>query len=325
LNLYTLEKTTNSDNWDKFIKSTKYGSIFQYSAYLDALQSRYSCFFIYKKKELRAAILLIESNDGMSVVLDDFVIYNGIVFGMPTTDQNSAQILSEHFNISKFVAEILPTLYKKIEFSLMPNNYDIRPYLWFNYGTSLPQYIPNIRYTSFVDISDFSSAKFLEDIYLYSKASKSRRQVIRYAKRDGVTTKEEFNPRMFLNLYSSTMTRQELKVSKEKIDVIKRILNNLNNQGLIKMYFSYTKKGELGSVACFAIDHIRSYYLFGASDSNLRKFHTGTAVLWDAFTALSHYGVNEVDLEGVNSPNRGWFKLSFGGDLVPYYHIKIGK
>ena len=87
------------------------------------------------------------------------------------------------------------------------------------------------------------------------------------------------------------------------------------------MYFSYTKNGSIGSAACFAIDHIRAYYLFGASDSNLRDSHTGTAVLWDSFAKLNHYGVNEVDLEGVNSPDRGWFKLSFGGDIVPYYHI----
>ena len=33
--------------------------------------------------------------------------------------------------------------------------------------------------------------------------------------------------------------------------------------------------------------------------------------------------INSIDLEGVNSPNRGWFKLSLGGELNPYYKIKI--
>ena len=28
---------------------------------------------------------------------------------------------------------------------------------------------------------------------------------------------------------------------------------------------------------------------------------------------------------GVNSPNRGWFKLGFGGDLIGYYQIKYDK
>ena len=54
----------------------------------------------------------------------------------------------------------------------------------------------------------------------------------------------------------------------------------------------------------------------------MRSQHTGTAVLWDAFNGLSDHGIREVDLEGVNSPQRGWFKMSFGGDLVPYYELK---
>jgi len=28
-------------------------------------------------------------------------------------------------------------------------------------------------------------------------------------------------------------------------------------------------------------------------------------------------------MEGVNSPHRGWFKLSFGGDIRPYYQIVL--
>jgi len=52
--------------------------------------------------------------------------------------------------------------------------------------------------------------------------------------------------------------------------------------------------------------------------------YSGTIVLWDALKALEKSGVSEVDFEGVNSPARGWFKLSFGGDLRPYYEVKWG-
>ena len=51
--------------------------------------------------------------------------------------------------------------------------------------------------------------------------------------------------------------------------------------------------------------------MFGASDPALRNSPTGTAVLWDAFSELAKVGVKKIDLEGVNSPKRGWFKLSF--------------
>ncbi|NTW98733.1 MAG: GNAT family N-acetyltransferase, partial [Geobacteraceae bacterium] len=61
--------------------------------------------------------------------------------------------------------------------------------------------------------------------------------------------------------------------------------------------------------------------LFGASDPAQRDTPTGTAVLWDAFFHFAVMGLTEVDLEGVNSPKRGWFKLSFGGDLKPYFQV----
>jgi hypothetical protein len=40
--------------------------------------------------------------------------------------------------------------------------------------------------------------------------------------------------------------------------------------------------------------------------------------------AFSKEGINEVDMEGVNSPQRGWFKLSKGGNCVPYYEVQNG-
>jgi lipid II:glycine glycyltransferase (peptidoglycan interpeptide bridge formation enzyme) len=86
------------------------------------------------------------------------------------------------------------------------------------------------------------------------------------------------------------------------------------------MFVSYTANGRAGSMAYFCTDTKRAYYVFGANDPDLRDEHTGTAVLWDAFKSLAMTGVSEVDMEGINSPKRGWFKLSFGGEIVPYYN-----
>jgi lipid II:glycine glycyltransferase (peptidoglycan interpeptide bridge formation enzyme) len=88
-----------------------------------------------------------------------------------------------------------------------------------------------------------------------------------------------------------------------------------------RLYASYDEKNELGSMAFFAWDNKRAYYIFGASDPIKRNGHSGTAVLWDAFYDLNNIGIDKVDLEGINSPHRGWFKLSFGGDIVPYYRM----
>ena len=42
----------------------------------------------------------------------------------------------------------------------------------------------------------------------------------------------------------------------------------------------------------------------------------------DTYTIKADQGKSKFNFEGVNSPDRGNFKLSFGGNLVPYYNIK---
>jgi lipid II:glycine glycyltransferase (peptidoglycan interpeptide bridge formation enzyme) len=78
-------------------------------------------------------------------------------------------------------------------------------------------------------------------------------------------------------------------------------------------------------MALFGRDAKRAYYLFGAGDPALRDTSCGTAVLWDAFAALARSGCRELDMEGVNSPKRGWFKLSFGAEILPYYQLVLEK
>ena len=35
--------------------------------------------------------------------------------------------------------------------------------------------------------------------------------------------------------------------------------------------------------------------------------------------------INFLDLEGINSPNRGFWKIGFGGDIKPYFKIMFEK
>ena len=102
---------------------------------------------------------------------------------------------------------------------------------------------------------------------------------------------------------------------------IKQLILNLSETGRGRMFISRTKNGIAGSIAFYGIDHKRGYFLFVANDPEMRDEHTGTAVLWDSFYLLNLEGIYEIDFEGINSPARGWFKLSFGGTISPYYQL----
>lgn len=322
---YRLQPTTLGTEWDLFAAASESGTIFSASAYLTHIHRRLGIYYCYNADELRAAIAVIESADGENAVMDDLVIYGGPFFGPPTNGQNHAQRISEHFEISTFIADALASRYRTISFALAPSVTDVRPFLWHNYGQTHDRYAVDVRYTSYLDIADFAHAQKLEEIAAYADASSARRQQVRYARRDGVITEPFDDVGAFIAFYRMTMERQGEAVDPVKLDEMAELVNGLIDAEAARMFISHTRDGTPGSIAVYAFDQRRAYYLFGASDPALRDSPAGTAVLWDAFTALSKEGVTQVDLEGVNSPRRGWFKLSFGGDLRPYYQISMAR
>ena len=160
-----------------------------------------------------------------------------------------------------------------------------------------------------------------EEISCYVQSSYSRKQQIRYAQKDGVTTEEFIDVKLFIDFYILTMQRQNIQIIHEKMDKMENLIIALIKNKKAKMFISKDRIGNIGSAAVYGLDGGKAWYLFGASDPNMRSTPTGTAVLWDAFDRLAKCGVTTIDLEGVNSPKRGWFKLSFGGSLKPYYSI----
>lgn len=322
---YKLVEVQDSECWDNFVNNSPNGTLFSKSYYLKASRANYKLFFCYKKEELRAGLAVIESRDSKSLILNDFVIYNGIMYNNPTNKQNHAQQFSEQFKIQSFIFNKLTILYKSIELSLHPSIIDIRAILWVNYGENKPQYKSNIRYTTYLDISDFEKSDKLENISTYNKSSTSRRQQIRYSIKKNYKTKITEDSNMFIMFYKKTMNRQGISVSDEKLKDMKSLIDELLLKEVAKIYSSYDESLELSSMALFGWDNKRAYYIFGANDPEKRNGHGGTSVIWDACYDLNKLGINEVDMEGVNSPQRGWFKLSFGGELIPYYEVLIGE
>ena len=318
---YRIVKTALGEEWDAFLASSPDASVFVDSTYLANTSLRLGLYDVFRANERRALVALVESPDGSSAVMDDLVVYSGVMIGAPALNQVHAQVMSERHEITAFIAEQLAEMYQSVDFELSPSIVDIRPFLWYNYGSDADRYRVDVRYTSFVPIADYRSARALEDISIYRSASVARRQQVRYALRDGIVTEESQDVPLFIDFYRKTMVRQNEAVDVEKVERMAQLVDALFGKEKAKMFLSSTADGHVGSVSVFAVDSQRAYYLFGANDPEYRNTPTGTAVLWDAFKVLSAGGIDEVDMEGVNSPRRGWFKLSFGGDLRPYYHV----
>ena len=318
LSNYHLERAALDETWDRVVLSSPQESVFATSAYLLAAGGRPSLWYCFKKHELKAAILIHESVDGTKTILEDLVIYAGIMFAKIDPNQNQAQIMSEEFRITSAVVAGLTKIYKGIEIQTHPDFTDIRPFQWHNYDCDGPKFKVDVRYTSILNLV---SSQGLDSNPMYKAANTSRRQEIRYGIKAGMIVEEEYDLNLFRELTVDTFRRQGMDVPEEELNRKQAILASLHVNNKVSIFVARTADGVPTSIAAMALDSRRAYYLFGANNTSLRDSFGGTMVIWYAMNALAKSGITELDMEGVNSPMRGYFKLSFGGTLRPYYHL----
>jgi Acetyltransferase (GNAT) domain len=319
LSKYRLQRATADAAWDGFVDRAAEGTIFASSAFLNALPFTPGLWLCLKKNQIVGAVAVIE--DGVDAVLAPHVIHGGIMFTPAPPEQNRAQVISEQFRITSAIVRHLTDTYRNIGFANAPGVIDLRPVQWHNYGADGPHFEIGLRYTSILPLA--VGGENLETCPIYLGCNKSRRQEIRYGVEHGITVARSTGLAPFLDLYQQTFERQGLAVDAAEQTLLQSVAAGLLAADRLEIYEAREADGTLGSVVLIGRDAKRAYYLYGANNPALRSGYCGTMALYRAFTDLAARGVAEVDLEGINSPKRGYFKLSFGGDIRPYTRVSL--
>lgn len=324
---FTVEEIIDLDIWQENIEKTSQYTMFVSKTYLSSFGGKFKTFFIKKGIEFKAGFCLLLSDDKKDVILDDLVIYTGFFFKDDIT-QKEVKARAERFEISEFIINHITKNYRNIEIALSTKIEDMRPFLWHNYGSKNKKEIfqLDLRYTSYIDISELKNFENEENTEVFKNLETLRQRNIRQARKDNSITKEELHIDLFLDYYKQLMSSQDEIVSDIKIFNMLNIIKNMIQDRKAVMFATKNGKNEIVYLTVFSYDKNRAYYLFGAGNPNAKEHYKGTICFWDAFINLAQkFDIKEVDMEGINSPNRGWFKLSFGGNIVPYYEIKLGE
>ncbi len=318
----TLTPVTEEDNWGNLVNSSPQGSLFCEQFYLAAAGCKHHKYFI-KQGEIKAGIVVVVSEDGQNCKLDELVIYGGILFDLSPKRQK-VKLQYDEFQIVEFAIEQFSQIYESIEFQLSPQFLDMRPFQWHRYHDEEKyKFVLSLRYTSLVDISSLQDFKGEEENSpCFENMETVRRYSVRQARRKGGRIVKADSGDKLVDFYCSLMERQSESQASIKLSNMKNIINALLKTGRGAVYNVLNLGGEVIYSICYGWDKKRAYYLFGAGHPEINEPWQGTLVHWEAFKDVGHrLGLKEVDLEGVNSPQRGWFKLGFGGNLIPYYHV----
>jgi hypothetical protein len=324
---FTVEEVIDLDIWQKFAETSLQYTIFVSSGYLQSFGGKFKTFFIKKGIETKASFCILLSDDEKNIILDELVIYSGILF-QNDKFQKEVKARAERFEINEIIIEYITNTYYNIEISLTPQVDDMRPFLWHNYGSNNKKEIfsLDLRYTSYINISELKDMTSEEDTKLFKGLETLRQRNIRKARKENSTTVEELNIELFLEFYKDMMIKQDEIVSQDKLNNMANIIKSMVESKNALMLATKNSDEKIIYLIVFSLDKYRAYYLFGAGNPKATEKYKGTICFWDGFIKLANdYNIKEVDMEGVNSPARGWFKLSFGGELKPYYEIKLGE
>lgn len=311
--------------WDGVVGRAPEGTLFSESVYLQACGREADRFLVRKGREIKAAVCVLPTADGAACELDDLVIYGGLMFP-PDLQRPAVKRRFEEFELTEFVIAQLDARYRTIEMALAPQMQDLRPFLWDHYGEADNglKYHLDLRYTSYVDLRSLAGSGDPEQSACFAAMETVRRYSVREARRKGGSVRRGESAAGLIDFYAALMARQHERQPAVKLERMRRLVDGLIAAGRGAVYETCDKDGRVIYVTVYVWDAKRAYYLFGAGHPDANEPWQGTVGHWQAFVDLGRAGLDAVDLEGVNSPARGWFKLGLGGDLRPYFHVRKG-
>jgi hypothetical protein len=317
-NEYVLKKCNDMLVWDALVNESQQGSIFSKSTFLQSLDSLYSCYLVTTPhgEVVAGAAILHYDQEIMAPAPFEFVPFQGIIFSKHVSALNLQKKTVTEFRITSFIIQSFLTVYTNFNMSLSPNFKDLRPFLWYNYDNKLDSIFEiKQKYTGILSLDEKNLNYYLNNLRAV------RRQEYKKTTAEILVT---FDLEQFLILYRKTFERQGIQVDIEKLNRIYKICKNAMDEGFGNLSCAIIDN-KISSMAFFVNDQNTAYYLFGVNDPSLRNESGSSKILIDNILRFAQQGLKKFDFVGVNSPNRGDFKMSFGAELIGYNQISLVK
>ena len=303
--------------WDAFVSTSPQRSVFVYSKFLDSLLANYDLVTCYHKGKILAGVPVIYTDSGQPVDgVFPFTQYQGMLLADNSSQAAHSQITHEFRVLESFVAQ-LTARFNRFCLCHSWRLRDLRPFQWHNYHEPQHgQFKIDLRYTGILDLSRFDDF----DDYLSSVRTLRRREL---KKASPVFVLGNSNDGVLLDqLHAKTFARQKIDRTSRESKLVKSILQHAIAGGYGKMSCA-TLEERPASASVFLYDDRTAFYLFGANDPEYRDTGSATLLMMHMIKDACARGVREIDFVGVNSPNRGDFKISFNAELRPYFITSI--
>lgn len=307
--------------WDDFILKSENKNIFSISTFLNDTEFKSEKIFIKKNDEVLSSFNIYTKN---KKICDGNRIYCPLNFKFFEKKNSSSIYYKKHNIIKSFINHITKKFTEGL-FTFDSCTQDLRPFFWYNFDKQKEIFsIKEVRYTSILDIDCNFNKLDLDELInsrMFEKFSRSIKQQIKSSKNNNFEIKESVDLNTAFSILKKTFISQNKKVD---FDVPKylEIYKKLIDEKRLKMYV-IERNQKIISFCIFGIIKDYAVYLNGGRDGNSNEDYSLTYCLAMSAVKLSILGVKKIDLEGLNSPKRAFWKQGFGGTLTPYYKLSM--
>lgn len=311
--MLALCKCESSDLWLTTFKPSPQYCIFSDPRYLSSENVSYEMWFVSEKERPMLGALVMEPSNPTFKAPYSCSLYQGIAL----LADNSVihRDVKRSVDAVTFLLEELSKIYGRLSFCLHPKFRDLRALQWFNYHSpEQGQFSIELFYTGIVRTSAYHT--FEE---YFASTRRVRQSEFRKAKRNGLEACPSRDIEAFKRLYALTFERQGITLSPEQFRVATDLARSSLDGGFGRMLFCRDGAGEVLSATLFLHDDRTAYYMFGATDPKYRNTGASSYLVYENIRHFFDAGVSEIDMVGINSPNRGDFKVSFNAIPTPYF------
>ena len=314
---YNIKKISNKNEienvYSNFIKFSSQKNIFCSKEILEFFFNDLDLYSIYKNDKIKSFVYLLK--DKNNFIISEPFIYSGII-NHPKLNMKNSRYNNEVFKINELIINEIFNNYENINLNLSPNFLDARPFLWFNYGKhDKKKFLVTPCYTSIIDIQSKEPIDVFNEI-----DDVKRRDINKVLKDKNYKITNQINLPLIKRFYEDTMKKNKGNFNKYAFNKIFDFMETQINRDKIIQTTVYYFEKPIYSVL-FLSDDNASCYLYGSGDVEIKNRYAGSLALWKAIEQSLDKKLNFIDLEGINSPYRGEYKLNFGGNIKDYYNI----
>lgn len=310
-----LRACTDRGEWDSLLAASAQQNAFCYDDFLSAMPHPPVRWLLERKnKPVAGAVVFAEGNRSLPAPRP-LTTYQGIFLLPPRADIHS-RIRWEIETIEKLIIE-LSAHYDSLSFSLHPSLSDIRAFQWFNYhAPGQNRFTIEVAYTGIVDLSQLADfGAFLDTVRA------ARREDVKKAAKANIDAIVSDDVGAFDRLHEATFARQGMTRSSDERAFIGSALAPLLHSGRCRMLMAVPRAGDPVAATIFLHDKTTAYYYFGACDPAWRSSGVSTFLIVESIKHAWRMGLRAIDMVGINSPERGDFKVSFNAGPRAYFNV----